>query len=232
MDEKHRVLLIDLDNCPKQVNALPQSLGEFTRVIACHRAGGDPKVPLSLVSLLAGTIEAGRLQIVAMPRAGKNAADLGLSFWAGHLAAELPEETVFVVLSKDGDLDHVVDMLRSINRQAERVTRSSSASPECGSNSLQPNHPAADEYWASLLRIPNSRPGRKKTLLKSIKAFFRQRQPQVSSEDVLASLLERGLVQTTKQGRVTYYSDGEALNDVFESEPLAAEPDRDGDVPF
>ncbi len=40
---------------------------------------------------------------------GKNAADFGLAFWAGRLATEMPAETEFIILSQDGDWDHVVN---------------------------------------------------------------------------------------------------------------------------
>ncbi len=69
-----RALLIDLDNCPRQIESLPQALARYTRVIACHGGGGEPRVPLGLVAFLADAIHDGRLRIVDMPRNGKNAA--------------------------------------------------------------------------------------------------------------------------------------------------------------
>ncbi len=53
-----------------------------------------------------------------MEKRGRNAADFGLAFWAGGLAAELPPETEFIILSQDGDLDHVLSFLRSAGSYA------------------------------------------------------------------------------------------------------------------
>ena len=102
-----KALLIDLDNCPRQLDDLPQTLAGYTRIIACY-GGIEPKVALGLVPLLAAAIQAKKLEIVGMKRGGKNAADFGLAFWAGRLVAEMPPQTTFEILSQDSDLDHVV----------------------------------------------------------------------------------------------------------------------------
>src|SRR5215470_5992455 len=74
-----RALLIDLDNCPRQIERLPETLTEYARVIACY-GGVEPKVPLGMVPLLATAIHEGRLTILGMQKKGKNAADFGLAF--------------------------------------------------------------------------------------------------------------------------------------------------------
>ena len=115
-----RALLIDLDNCPRQIERLPEALTEYVRVIACY-GGAEPKVPLGMVPLLATAIHEGRLAIIGMQKKGKNAADFGLAFWAGRLAAEMPPDTEFLILSQDTDLDHVVHLLQGANRRVERL---------------------------------------------------------------------------------------------------------------
>src|SRR5438552_3555205 len=114
-----RALLIDLDNCPRQIEQLPETLATFARVIACY-GGTEPKVPFGMVPLLSTAIHEGRLAIIGMQKKGKNAADFGLAFWAGRLAAEMPPDTEFLILSQDTDLDHVVHMLQGAKRQVER----------------------------------------------------------------------------------------------------------------
>ena len=69
-----RALLIDLDNCPRQIDRLPETLTEYACVIACY-GGVEPKVPLGMVPLLATAIHEGRLTILGMQKKGKNAAD-------------------------------------------------------------------------------------------------------------------------------------------------------------
>jgi len=56
-----------------------------------------------------------------MPNNGKNAADFGITFWAGVFMAQLPQETHFDIVSNDTDLDHVVSLLQSQERSAERI---------------------------------------------------------------------------------------------------------------
>jgi hypothetical protein len=45
-----RALLIDLDNCPKQIDLLHQALAGIKRAIACY-GGVEPKVQVGLVQL-------------------------------------------------------------------------------------------------------------------------------------------------------------------------------------
>src|SRR5437764_8077373 len=115
-----RALLIDLDNCPRQIEQLPETLATFARIVACY-GGTEPKVPLGMVPLLATAIHEDRLAIIGMQKKGKNAADFGLAFWAGRLVTEMPPDTEFLILSQDTDLDHVVHMLQSANRRVERL---------------------------------------------------------------------------------------------------------------
>src|SRR5437899_10563160 len=95
-----RALLIDLDNCPRQIEQLPETLATFARVIACY-GGTEPKVPFGMVPLLSTAIHEGRLAIIGMQKKGKNAADFGLAFWAGRFVAGLPTATEFLILSQD-----------------------------------------------------------------------------------------------------------------------------------
>ena len=99
-----QVLLIDLDNCPKEIGKLPQVLASFTRIVICY-GSIEPKVPLGLVTALATAIHEGKLELVGMDKGGKNAADFGLAFWAGRLVSEMPKETEFTILSADTFLE-------------------------------------------------------------------------------------------------------------------------------
>ncbi len=114
-----RVLLIDLDNCPKELAELPNELANFTRIVACYGVN-EPRLSVSLVRALAPAIHEGRLEFVGMELRGKNAADFGLAFWAGRLLERLPAETEFVILSRDNGLEHVVNLLRREHRAARR----------------------------------------------------------------------------------------------------------------
>ncbi len=209
---EHRVLLIDLDNCPRQIQMLPQTLSVFSRIIACY-GGEDPKVHLRLVSLLATAINEGKLEIVGMEKKGKNAADFGLAFWAGRLMAEMPPETEFVILSQDADLDHIINMLRKADRKAERINGKAKRvkKPHALKDNQEPLNgttnslidEAIEKYTLQHLQTDNSRPRKKATLLNSIKAFFKKRK-WIKTEDILQGLVERGILHIDEKGRVTY----------------------------
>jgi hypothetical protein len=75
-----RALLIDLDNCPRQMERLPEILTEYARVIVCY-GGTEPKVPLGMVSVLATAIHEGRLTIIGMQKKRQKCR----RFWSGIL---------------------------------------------------------------------------------------------------------------------------------------------------
>lgn len=197
----HRVLLIDLDNCPGQINTLVQSMEQFARVIVCHGCM-EPRVPLGLMMQLAPFVCAGRMEVIGMKRTGKNAADFGLTFHAGRLASELPPESEFVILSQDADLDHVIDLLRSMNRKAERIN----GKPTQVSSVIKlPTGLDADleRYIQITLHPKMARPAKRETLMRSIRTAFQAR-PDLRPENVLTTLLERGILRINSQGKVVY----------------------------
>jgi hypothetical protein len=202
-----RALLIDLDNCPRQIERLPETLTQYTRVIACY-GGTEPKVPLGMVPLLATAIHEGRLAIIGMHKKGKNAADFGLAFWAGRLAAEMPPDTEFLILSQDTDLDHVVHMLQEANRQVERldgkVHRTKRPSTEPPKPQEETDGDAVTEYCTVYLQPARSRPVRKVTLSNSIRAFCKNHKKNITPDEILYGLVARGVVVIDDHGRVTY----------------------------
>jgi hypothetical protein len=223
-----RALLIDLDNCPRQIERLPETLTEYARVIACY-GGTEPKVPLGMVPLLATAIHEGRLAIIGMQKKGKNAADFGLAFWAGRLVAEMPPDTEFLILSQDTDLDHVVHMLQSANRRVERldgkVHRTKKVASHPPEQQGDTDGDAVAEYCAVSLQPGRSRPVRKVTLSNSIRAFCKNHKKHIKPEEILRGLVARGIVVIDEKGRVTY---AEAVP----TPPLAyATPELDGTLP-
>jgi len=202
-----RALLIDLDNCPRQIERLPETLSEYVRVIACY-GGAEPKVPLGMVPLLATAIHEGRLAIIGMQKKGKNAADFGLAFWAGRLVAEMPPDTEFLILSQDTDLDHVVYMLQGANRRVERldgkVHRTKRLSSDSPKPQVETDGDAVTEYCTVYLQPARSRPVRKVTLSNSIRAFCKNHKKNITPEDILHGLVARGVVVIDDKGRVTY----------------------------
>jgi hypothetical protein len=220
----HRVLLIDLDNCPTQVSQLAQALVHFSRVIVCY-GGFDPKLQLNQIGALAAALVDGRLSIEQMDRKSKNAADFGLTFWAGRLLAEMPPETEFVVMSQDNDLDHLINMLRRAGRKVERLDGNvfqgfdSTADPAAGSSQVSfAIESAAEHYWRVHLTGPRGRPARRLTLLNSIRSYFKGT-AGVEPDAILQELIRQGMLTMGRSGRI-FYRDRQRQDAV----PLPKEP--------
>ncbi len=227
-----RALLIDLDNCPNQIDELPQALAGFAQAIACY-GGAEPKVHLSLVPLLAPAINDGKLKIIKMEKRGKNAADFGLAFWAGRLTAEMPEETEFLILSQDTDLDHVVSLLRSLGRKVERIDGKTSqveirnTPGPAASRSAAVQKTISDfvnEYGAKYLQTGKPRPAKKTTLLNSIKSAFKNN-GGFKPEEIMQELLKRGILAIDGKDHITY------LEAASELQVLSPAPGN-GEIPF
>ncbi|CAK0772504.1 hypothetical protein CCP3SC1_670014 [Gammaproteobacteria bacterium] len=212
--ETPRVLLIDLDNCPSQLTQLPQAVAHFNRVVVCY-GGFEPKIQLNQLSLLAPAVVAGRLAIEPMERKGKNAADFGLTFWAGRLLAEMPPETEFVVLSQDSDLDYLLDMLRHAGRKAERldgntnagftsvISTQDSVSSDTGTGgAVLSLEAAAEDYRIVHIASRRTRPARRLTLINSIRSHFKG--SGIDPEAVLQELIRRGILTVNRSGQVIY----------------------------
>lgn len=210
-----RVLLIDLDNCPTQVNQLPQALLHFSRVIVCY-GGFEPKIHLNQLGLLASALMEGRLAIESMERKGKNAADFGLTFWAGRLLAEMPPETEFLVLSQDTDLDYLMDMLRHAGRKVTRLDGNTYpnfgvTTPTQGTVSGNDIHrgsqtlleTAAEEYRVAHISGRHPRPARRVTLLNSIRSHFKG-SIGIDPEAIVQELIHRGVLSMGRGGQVVY----------------------------
>jgi hypothetical protein len=202
----NKVLLIDLDNCPAtEVAQLPENLELFKLIVGCS-GPQEPRIPLSLAKALATPLHQGTLELVKMPRGGKNAADFGLAFMAGRLLAEMPVDTEFVILSQDSDLDHVVDLLCAANRKVERIapakngTGQSSPSPQNSTDLKE----LACNFWHEHLQKAN-RPASKNGLLNHLKAVFKTLS-EGQRQAVLAHLEQWEILTIAKNGqqKITY----------------------------
>ena len=193
-----RVLLIDLENCPKQVHRLMENLECYSQVVVCY-AQSNAKIPLDWIVPLTATVNDNRLQIVKMPNGGKNSADFGITFWAGVLMAQLPENTHFDVVSDDADLDHVVSLLVSQQRSAQRIgvkkiENISALAPKQRRAAMQ-------EYCSHLVKHNKSRPVKKETLLNSIRTKFKNN--EVDSEELFDALNRQGAI-AVKENKISY----------------------------
>ena len=199
----NRVLLIDLENCPSQINQLMNNLELYSHVVVCYAQSGA-KIPLDWVVPLTATVNNDRLKIIKMPNIGKNAADFGITFWAGVFMAQLPLETHFDIVSNDTDLDHVVSLLQSEQRNAERISnkKDNSQIVPVTSEPITPPAPKKDclqEYCTHIVKHPN-KPAKKVTLLNSIKSKFKT---SVDPDELFEALKTQGVINF-KDDKITY----------------------------
>jgi len=199
-DGGYRVLLIDLENCPNQINQLMDNLEQYSHVVVCYAQSGA-KIPLDWVVPLTNTVNNDRLKIVKMPNSGKNAADFGITFWAGVFMAQSPLETHFDIVSNDTDLDHVVSLIKSQQRSAERISNKKD-NLQLASVTNEPvnqsKHDCLHEYCSHLVK--HSKPAKKSTLLNSIKSKFKA---NIDPEELIEELIKQGVINV-KDDKITY----------------------------
>ncbi len=196
----NKVMLIDLENCPKQLQNLPEDIDSYSRVVICH-AHANAKIPLNWITLLAEAIIAGRLKIQQMEKGGKNAADFGICFLAGALMQELPEDTHFVIVSDDKDLDHAVHLLQAHQRSAERIGLAEQVG---NGGQSQPVEVGAENSmiasYCEYLQVQakaKARPTKASTLQNSIKSKFKLEQRE--TEKIYKAMISNGLFCVVNQ---------------------------------
>ena len=175
-----------------------ENLECYSQVVVCY-AQSDAKIPLDWIVPLTATVNDKRLKIVKMPNGGKNSADFGITFWAGVLMAQLPENTEFDVVSDDADLDHVVSLLISQQRSAQRIGAKKMEKPPVFSPIKQSL--AVQEYCSHLVKHNKSRPVKKETLLNSIRSKFKSN--DVNPEELLEELSREGAI-AVKENKISY----------------------------
>lgn len=199
--EMDKVLLLDLENCPNQIHELKASLEQFSQVVICYAQTGA-KIPLDWLVPLSATVNSNKLKIFKMEVGGKNAADFGICFFAGVLMQQLNSDTHFVIVSNDTDLDHVVRLLKSQGRSAERIGTQKSEKKHKSSSAIAPAlQPSIKLYCTHLITYRRNRPKRQDTLLNSIKNKFKD--SSQSAPDVFKLLKAQGAVKIL-DSKVTY----------------------------
>lgn len=199
--ETSKILLIDLENYPRQINELQKVLNEYSLVVICY-AHSNAKIPLDWLMPLNDTINADKLKVLKMTTTGKNAADFGISFYAGMLMQQMPTDAHFAIMSDDTDLDHVVNLLLSQNRTAERVGMKKEEPRPTTIATISANDVASIKmYCAHLVTYKSNRPAKKETLVNSIKNKFKDT-PDVAT-NLLNALVKHGAL-SLQENKVLY----------------------------
>lgn len=215
MKKLPKVLLIDLENCPNQLNELLVHLENYSQVVICYAQSGT-KIPIDWILPLTQFVNADHLKIIKMPNVKKNAADFGITFWAGILMEKLPKKTHFDIVSNDTDLDFVVELLNAEKRSAKRIGRVAKEEvaiveqPKVVTKKLETikSPPPIPQpkiitpiqlYCTHLAQYPN-KPAKQTTLLNSIKSKF---QDKIVPEELLAELVKSGVI-TINNKKISY----------------------------
>lgn len=199
MDSSQKVLLIDLENCPTQIQQLQVDLDHFVQIVICY-AHSQAKIPLSWLNELAAAIQQNKLRIIQMAQGGKNSADFGLAFFAGALMQELPAQTEFIIVSNDRDLDHIVHLLKSQKRIAQRIGTMSEDLPK----TTVPKPAKRDDVLLvcqALIKNTNNRPSTSEALKNSLRSYLSQ---NTEAAQAVYSILVNKNVITVRDGKITY----------------------------
>jgi hypothetical protein len=194
-DEIGKVLLIDLENCPDQISQLQEKLEEFSQVVICYAQTGA-KIPLDWLIPLSLVVSSNKLKIFKMTNAGKNAADFGICFFAGVLMQQLHKQTHFVIISNDTDLDHVVNLLKSQGRSAERISTKKEESKTTTATKTTVESTAliaaTKIYCTQLVTYSQNRPASIDTLMNNIRTKFKE--SHQSAADIFHLLTTHGAI--------------------------------------
>ncbi len=187
-----KVLLVDIENCPNQVEQLLENLSDYTQVIICYAKSGA-KIPIDWIVPLSQSVNKEALKIIKMPEIKNNAADFGIAFWAGVLMTQLPDNTHFDIVSNDADLDCVVSLLTAQSRSAKRIGTPKKISQ---SNSVPSLHShisinEAIQVYCVYLTKHSNKPAKEATLLNSIRS---QLKGAIEPREVLNKLISQGIV--------------------------------------
>lgn len=199
MDTTQKVLLIDLENCPTQIQQLQVDLDHFVQIVICY-AHSQAKIPLSWLNELAAAIQQNKLRVIQMAQGGKNSADFGLAFFAGALMQELPAQTEFIIVSNDKDLDHIVHLLKSQKRIAQRIGTMSEDLPK----TTVPKPAKRDDILLicqALIKNTNNRPSTSEALKNSMRSYLSQ---STEAAQAVYSILVNKNVITVRDGKITY----------------------------
>ena len=196
-----KILLVDLENCPNQISKLLEDLADYSRVVVCY-SQSSAKIPIDWLIPLSKIISRNRLKIIKMPNSGKNAADFGITFWAGFFMAKLPKKAHFDILSNDTDLNFAIDLLNAENRSACRIGKELKENKIPAPTKVREavavtldtkkEQTAFHLYCQYLERIP-CRPAKQDTILNSIRAVLKE--TVETSNAVFNQLKENGIIK-------------------------------------
>ncbi|WHP07463.1 MULTISPECIES: PIN domain-containing protein [Acinetobacter] len=197
-----KVLLLDIENIHKTEKELLHLLKTYACVYLVY---AKSPVTLSLDALIKFSpfVVEKKLVVIKMPKIGKDAADFGLAFLAGQLSIQMDKTaTCFDVMSNDGALEYIVDLLKIMGFQSTQIKtlieqpketlksdlneEISTIIPDITQFSQRPHLMIFKKFCEYLAKIPTNKP----TKIESLKNTIRTKvQVEHIDENLIFSLL-------------------------------------------
>lgn len=220
-------VFVDFENVPSvELSAIGPHPVEVTLLI------GEKQRRLELPLVRQIHEHAAKVTLVEVGASGRNALDMVLAWHLGKTIEQHPDDVYFVV-SRDKDYDPLIRHLRTRGHDVTRVdsfnalpfvmTQAPVRKPaparrttEATARRSEPARaaPAArqsstpEDRFAKLVdrlqHRPKARPVRRKTLLSHINGFFGNHLTEPELEQIVAQLIERGVISIAPNGRVEY----------------------------
>lgn len=222
-----KVLLLDIENIPKNENQLLAYIAQYAYVYIVY-AKSPTGFTLDAVIKLNQFISTGQLSIMKMPQIGKNSADFGLSYVAGQLSTRLSnKEYLFEIMSKDKALSYVADLLKMDGFSAEFIPEQPvkiiDKKPDCTPDRIaapQLNFPeTTKKYCEYLKKLKQNRPSKLQTLMNSLKAVLKLTDANI--EKVLEDLKSMKVLKI--QSSAVVYNESNISKVIKSDMPLAKE---------
>lgn len=144
----------------------------------------------------------GGLKVIRTPRAGKNALDFVLAAVAGGLAVTDATACIHIV-SQDTGFDVLVEHLRGLGRLAARHD-SFREVPVFRAAAIPSIEDRVGQFRQHLAKLKGNRPGKRKTLGSTIRAFFLNQITEADGERVIEELRKAGDLEISPEGKVTF----------------------------
>lgn len=210
VDTAEEFLIIDIENCPGYIKDLEKHKKKYQKVIICY-SQNKTKVSLSLpeiFDIFNDMYASDKLDFFQVPSEQKNAADFGISFYAGMLTQKIKKGSKITILSDDGELESVVNILKKIGFKSERIgykfekigtinegksvksirtiSNKNTSKDSCLSEGMK-------KYCKYLSKAEKGRPSKKTTLRNSIKSQIPDN--KIEPDDIIQELIECKIIK-------------------------------------
>ena len=196
-------ILIDFENVQPAATDLNLIRGEDYRVRVFH-GSHQSRFDKDMVKALQPLGE--RADYIECERKGKNALDFRMAFFLGGIAKEFESnkaKPAVVVISKDADLDTLLEHMRSLGFDAKRATTVHDAMSSGKADSHAPvkaskpakQTPASDSLQTLLAYLadhPKNRPAKIETLRNHLTNIFSGAITEAGKDALVAELVSKG----------------------------------------